>query len=132
VALLDRDIGPALIFVSGRTDEAYFGGEARELLRSNLALAKLRTLLLRVIAGFLLLSGVIFVSLAWFGVRDGRLWAVNALGLGGVLAIACWGWALLPYVRANIRLTLGDLPPFMWIPGLLTIPAVVLGWIGVA
>ncbi len=106
VPMHGRETGRGTLFTSGRADEAYFGRDVRQLMGSEPALTKLRTLLLTVIAGFLLLSGVVFVSLAWFGVRNGRLWAVITLGLGGIVAVFFWGLALLPYVQAKISLTL--------------------------
>ncbi len=117
-------------FVSQSTDEAYFGRSTSELHASDPAFSKLRTLLLTVIAGFLLLAGVLFLSLAWFGLRHGQTWALPSISLAGLLAIVFWALALLPYFRSGIHVTIGDLPPFMWIPALLIPPAIILGWIG--
>lgn len=119
------------IFVSHSTDQAYFGGSPSELLATDSALFKLRTLLLIVIAGFLLLAGFTFTLIAWFGLRQGQAWALVTLGISGLLAIGFWALALLPYFRAGIPVTIGDLPPFMWIPAALILPAILLGWIGV-
>jgi len=130
VPLLGKGIGPAIIFVSNSTDEAYFGTSPSELLASDPALSKLRTLLLTVIAGFLLLGGALFLSVAWFGLRQGQAWALTALSVAPILALGFWVLSLLPYARSGITLTIGDLPPFMWIPALLILPAIILGWIG--
>ena len=130
VPLLGKGIGPAIIFVSNSTDEAYFGRSPSQLLASDPALSKLRTLLLTVIAGFLLLAGVLFLSVAWFGLRQGHTWALTALAVAGILALGFWVLSLLPYARSGITLTIGDLPPFMWIPAIFTLPAIILGWIG--
>ena len=126
----NRGTGSEMLFVSHSTDAAYFGTSPSDLLASTPALAKLRTLLLTVIAGFLLLAGSTFVFLAWFGLRQGLAWALATLAIGGVLAIAWWALALLPYFRSGIRVTIGDLPPFMWIPAFLILPAIVLGSLG--
>ena len=130
VPLHDSGIGNQTLFVSHSTDSAYFGVPPSELLNSNSAIPKLRTLLLTVIAGFLLLSGSAFIFVAWFGLRTGQPWALAALGTGSGLAIVWWALALRPYFSAGIPVTLGDLPPFMWIPAALILPAVILGWIG--
>jgi len=130
VPLHDRSTGSEMLFVSHSTDSAYFGASPSELLASTPAIAKLRTLLLTVIAGFLLLSGSAFMLLAWYGLRTGQPWALGTLAIGAVLAIVWWTLALLPYFRSGIRVTLGDLPPFMWIPAILVLPAAILGWIG--
>lgn len=131
VPLHKQSTGSEILFVSVTTDSAYFGGSPSDLLTSTPALAKLRTLLLTVIAGFLLLAGTAFVLLAWFGLRSGQAWSLGALSIGALLALAWWALALLPYVRSGIPVTLGDLPPFMWIPAVLVLPAILLGWIGV-
>jgi hypothetical protein len=128
VPLHDKGAG----FVSPATDTAFFGKNPSDLLASDPAFRKLRTLLLTVIAGFLLLSGSLFVSLAWFGLKAGFAWALPALSIGCLLAIALWALALLPYFRAGIPVTVGDLPPFMWVPAALIVPATVLGWIGLS
>ena len=132
VPLHNKGIGAGTIFVSHTTDTAFFGRDASDLLASDAELRKLRTLLLTVIAGFLLLSGSLFISLAWFGLKAGFAWALPALSIGGLLAIGLWAFALLPYFRAGIPVTVGDLPPFMWIPTALIVPATVLGWIGLS
>jgi hypothetical protein len=130
VPLLGKGIGPEIIFVSNSTDEAYFGRSPSELLASDPALSKLRTLLLTVIAGLLLLAGILFLSVGWFGLRQGQTWALIALSVAGILALGFWVLSLLPYARSGITLRIGDLPPFMWIPALLILPAIILGWIG--
>lgn len=130
VPLHHRSTGSEMLFVSHATDSAYFGGSPSELLTSIPALSKLRTLLLTVIAGFLLLAGTLFIFLAWFGLRQGQDWALLALAVGGLLALGWWAFALLPYFRIGIPVTIGDLPPFMWIPAFLMPPAIALGWIG--
>ena len=122
--------GTEMIFVSHSTDTSYFGRSPSELLSSDVALSKLRTLLLTVIAGFLLLAGFLFLSVAWFGLKQGQLWALVALAVGGLLGMSFWALALLPYFRSGIPVTIGDLPPFMWIPAVLILPATLLGWLG--
>jgi len=70
------------------------------------------------------------ISLSWFGLRQGQGWALVALSLGGFAVLPFWWMALQPYFQKGVLLTLADLPPLMLIPGLLLVPAVVLGWIG--
>lgn len=121
---------PDILFVSHRTDTAYFGGTPPELASPGSALAKFRAMLLFVASGFLLMVGSLVFCIAWFGLRQGQSWALAALALGILVAISLWALALLPYARAGISLRIGDLPPFMWIPAVLILPAIVLGWIG--
>ncbi|HLE13490.1 MAG TPA: hypothetical protein VI776_01980 [Anaerolineales bacterium] len=82
------------------------------------------------IAGFLLLAGVLFISIAWFGLRQAQPWTLTSLFVAGLLALAFWALALSPYFRMGIPVTIGDLPPFIWIPAVLILPAIILGWIG--
>ena len=128
VPLHNKGLGAG--FVSESTDTAYFGTNPSDLLANDPPYRKLRTLLLTVIAGLLLLAGSLFVAIAWFALKLGQVWAVPALGLAEPLALLFWALALLPYFRSGIPVTLGDLPPFMWIPGVLIVPAILLGWIG--
>jgi len=118
------------MLVSQAADSAYFGASPDGQLASDPALSKLRSLLLTVIAGFLLLAGFLLVSFAWFGPRAGATWALVSLGLAGIVAIGFWALSRWPCVRSGVALTLCDLPPFIWIPTALILPAIVLGWIG--
>jgi len=127
---LHKRANPDYLFVSTPTDTAYFGAAPSELAPAGSALAKLRTLLLTVISGFLLLAVVLLISVAWFGLRQGQPWALASLALGILLAVAFWALALLPYFQARVPVSLGDLPPFIWIPAALLVPATILGWIG--
>ena len=127
---LHKRANPDYLFVSTPTDTAYFGGIPSELAPPGSSLAKLRTLLLTVISGLLVMAGVLVVSVAWFALREGHPWALATLAIGIALAVGFWALALLPYFQAQIPVTLGDLPPFMWVPAALLIPATVLGWIG--
>jgi len=130
MVLVSRWSGVRYLFVSNSADTAYFGEAPERLLEEDPALSKLRKLLLEVMAGFLVMAGVLFGAIAWFALRQAQPWALYALGTGGAAAIAFWAIALSPYVRQGVRLTLGDVPPFMWVPALLLVPALILGWIG--
>ncbi len=130
VPLHDRNIGSPAIFITERVDAAFFGRRPTELLTSDPALAKFRTMMLTVISGCLLLAGIMFILVAWFGLRARETWALVALAAGGALAVAWWGWALLPYFRAGVPMTFRDAPPFIKVPGILIVPATVLGWMG--
>jgi len=121
--LLDRGGG---LFVNHRTDSAYFGASPEVLLAADPALGKLRTVLLTVIAGFPISLGVTFLAVAWFALKEGRVWGLLTLAIAGVVAVLLWAVSLAPYYRAGIGFTLGDLPPFMWVPALLIIPGTIL------
>src|SRR3972149_11633835 len=61
---LHKRANPDYLFVSTPTDTAYFGGIPSELAPPGSALAKLRTLLLTVISGLLVVAGVLVGSVA--------------------------------------------------------------------
>lgn len=130
--LLNRGIGPTILIVSPRTDSIVFGRSPAELLRDDPALFQLRTILLRIIGGLLFAAGCFHLALTWFGLRQGQPWALAALTVGGLAVLPYWYLALRPYFQPGVNLTLGDTPPFMWVPAALLLPAVVLGWIGLA
>lgn len=129
-ALTGKNIGPPMVFISTRTDTAFFGEDPQTLLQGNRPLFLLRNMLVDVLAGFLTLSGLLVLALAWFGLRAAQPWALGALALGLPAALIFWVKALAPYPRAGVPLALGDIPPFMWLPALLYLPAVLLSWLG--
>lgn len=118
------------LFVSTRADTAFFGRAPAELTAADPALDKFRTLAIAVIAGLLLLAGMAFVLVSWFWLRTGSGWALATLSIATLLAVTLWIVALAPYVKAGARLTLADIPPFMWVPAALVLPATILGWLG--
>ena len=128
--LLNRNVGPSLLIVSNRTDSIVFGRSPEDLLRDDPALFKLRTILLHIMSGLLFALGCFHVAVVWFGLRQGQPWALAVLAIVGFAVLPFWWVALRPYLVREVALTLGDVPPFMWIPALLLLPAVFLGWIG--
>ncbi len=61
-----------MTFVSHFTEEPIFWESAGDLLTSKTALAKLRTLQLTAIAGFLLFAGLLFIFISWLDLRHGH------------------------------------------------------------
>jgi hypothetical protein len=128
--LHDRGIGTTMVFISPRTDRVLFGADPSELLR-NPALAQLRSLLLIALGGMLVAAGILVIATALFALRAGERWALFALTIAGIAVLPFWVLIFRPYVAAGAPLSLGDIPPFMWVPAALLVPAFVLGWIGV-
>jgi hypothetical protein len=122
--------GVTIIIISNRTDSQLFGQSPSELVRSDPAVGQLRAILLDIIGGLLFIAGLFHMAITWFGLRQGQTWALVVLAVGGIIALPFWFLALRPYLQASIALTLGDIPPFMWVPAALLIPATVLGWLG--
>lgn len=56
--------------------------------------------------------------------------AVAVMTIDGLAVLPLWYLVFRPYLRADISLSIGDMPPFIWVPTVLFVPAVVLGWIG--
>lgn len=122
---------PDYLFVSQPVDTAFFGAPPSQLAPLDSPLARFRTLLITVLSGALVLGGILFLFVAHFGLRQGHAWALPALAISGLVAVVFWAIALLPYFRAGIPVGLGDLPPFIWVPSALILPAVILGWLGI-
>lgn len=127
---LHKKANPDYLFVSRPADTSFFGADPSGLAPPGSPLAKFRTMLITVLAGFLVLGGTLVVSIALVPLRQGQTWALAALVGGVVPGIAFWGLALLPYVRSGVSLGIGDIPPLMWVPAVLILPATILGWIG--
>lgn len=128
---LHKRSSPDYLFVSRSADTSFFEADPATLAPPGSPLAKFRTMLIHVLAGFLVLGGTLVILIAWIPLRQGQAWALATLVGGIVPGIAFWALALLPYVRSGVRLGLGDIPPLMWVPAVLILPAAVLGWIGV-
>jgi hypothetical protein len=130
--LLNKGVGPEMLIVSTRPDTIVFGRSPSEILRDDPALFQLRTILIIIMGGLLFVSGCFQLTITWFGLRQGQPWALVALAIGGLAVLPFWYIALQPYFQQGVNLTLFDVPPFMWVPAALLLPAVVLGWIGLA
>ena len=121
-----------LLFLSLQTDTALYGAAPRTLLAADPALVQLRSTVFTALAGLLAGLGILELTVAWFGVRAGRRWAVVALIVSGTAMLPFWVVVLRPYLAAGIPVGLGDIPPFIWVPTALLLPATVLSVVGVA
>lgn len=127
---VDSDVGSGGLIISGRTDTVVFGDTPEHIRQTNPALIQLRRITVQMLAGMLIAAGVMVVALAWFGLRQGQTWALVTLAVAGVAVLPFWYLTLRPYFAPGVSPTLGDLPPFMWVPAALLVPAVLLGWLG--
>lgn len=121
--------GRRTLFTSPASDTVLFGGPPEELLAANTDLATLRHVTFRVIAGLLVAAGLLTMSVAWFALGETEIWALGLLTVVGVAVIPYWWITFGPYREVGVKLGLFDLPPFMWVPGLLMPVAAALGWI---
>jgi hypothetical protein len=128
--LHDRGIGTTMLFISPRADTALFGASPSDLI-ADPTVSRLRSLLLTALGGMLVAAGILVIATALFGLRAAERWALLALTIAGVAVLPFWVLIFRPYVAAGAPLALGDIPPFMWVPAALLVPAFVLGWIGV-
>lgn len=124
-----RGIGPTFIFISPRTDAALYGGPPDEILNSNSSLTIFRYTAIRVMGGLLMTTGLLTASLAWYGLREPRIWVLTILTIVGLGVIPFWWVSLTPYRDAGIKLALVDIPPFMWVAAVTMPVASILGWI---
>lgn len=122
--------GGSAFFFSEDADRAAIGSDTANLLAMHPGLNAIRQALFGAMAGLLLLGGTLEMGLAWFGVRPGARWAVAFLTLAAILCATLWLFVFAQYWRAGSRPTLGDTPPFIWVPTALHVPAIALGWIG--
>jgi len=122
----------SILFVSTRTDTRLYGATPAEVLTVNPALTQLRRTLLTAISGLLVGMGLLEVALAWFGLGGGHGWALLALAGSGAAMLPYWYLVFRPYRAAAIPLSIADLPPFIWFPAALLVPATVAGWIGLS
>ena len=125
----DSATGRTMLFMSPRTDAALFGVDSISLL-ADPALSRLRSLLMIALGSMLAAAGILVIAIALFALRAGHGWALATLTLAGLVVLPFWFLVFPPYVAAGIPLGLSDVPPFMWVPTTLLVPAVVLGWIG--
>ncbi|HEY5578310.1 MAG TPA: hypothetical protein VIL12_01330 [Acidimicrobiia bacterium] len=127
--MFESPLGKRTLFVSPSSDAALFGAPPAQLLVANPSLATFRRVMIPAIAGLLVASGLITAGVAWFGMMGGETWALTLLNAVGLVVIPFWWVVLGPYRAAGIALGLFDLPPFMWVPGLLMPAGAVLGWV---
>jgi hypothetical protein len=127
----ETSIGTRTLMTSPATDTDLFGAAPEKLLASDLRLSTLRRVMLRAIAGLLVAGGLLTTATAWYGLRRPTIWALTLLTAVTVLVLPYWWISFGPYREAGIRLRLLDLPPFMWVPGILMPLASVLGWLDV-
>lgn len=90
----------------------------------------MRTIIFNMLGGMLVAAGLLVMAAAWFGLRQGQTWTLGTLGIAGVVVLPFWWLVFQPYLQAGAPLTFADIPPFIKIPGVLLVPALVSGWIG--
>ena len=118
------------LIISYRTDKRFFGDEPQKIFQENTSVYKMAQVTLAMLAGMLFIAGIYIVSVTWFGLKAGLPWAYYTLAVAGIAGLPFWWLVFRPYFNAGITITLADAPPFIWVPSLLYLPAVILGWIG--
>jgi hypothetical protein len=95
--------GGRFLIISARTDLALFGAAAPELIAADPALGRLRTIVLVMLAGMLLASGIFEIAVALFALREGHAWALAALVLAHAAVLPFWWTVFEPYRAAGTR-----------------------------
>lgn len=127
VPMMDTAGGRSTLLFSGPKDTKAFGSTPAQALDDDPNLAKLRTALFRVLAGFLVVAGLMVVALGWLAWRRGEAWAYWTLASVAILVLPFWLLAAKPFLDSGTTIGLGDIPPFMWVTTLLWMPAIALG-----
>lgn len=111
-------------------DEVLFGHAPSQIILDQPAAGLLYRLAIDLIGGLILVFGVFQVALAWFALRRGEWWALWALVVGDLLFVYAWSWVVQVYIKRGAPLTFFSLPPNLWIPAILLIPAAVSSFLG--
>lgn len=127
---MDARIGKPGIIISYQTDVKLFSGEPEKILDTNSDLVKTRRIILNMLAAMLVACGILIIGVTWFGLKTGNLWSLILLAIVGIVVLPFWWLVFKPYLDAGIKITLADVPPFIWVPGSLFLPAIIFGWIG--
>lgn len=114
--------------VSQRSDAQAYGSAPEEIMEREPAVRTFRNVVWTIVAGLLTGLGLLEIVVALFGARTAQVWAVATLTAVALVLVVFWLIALVPYFRSGAPMTLADLPPFMWVPALLHLPAVALAW----
>lgn len=118
--------------LSGRIDALFFGKSIEQIIRDNPQLLEIDRYSLYVRAGIWLAFSIFQIALAWFGMRQGQIWAFWAIVLANIVALAGWLAVILPVIQKRIPLGF-DLPPVVLILAAVVLPiAGVLGWVGLS
>lgn len=125
--MMNTDLGRSSLIFSNSVDNKTFGAPPREVLEGEPNVAKLRTIVLRMLAGFLVVAGILVMAVAWFGWRHNQAWALWTLTATALAVVPFWIASAWPAVEAGARIRLADVPPFMWVTTALWAPAILTG-----
>lgn len=130
--LMDTGTGRQMVFMSPGADAELYGRAPSEVLAPGTDIGLFRVSAFRALAGMLVVGGVMVIGVAVWWLGDRTAAPLVLLSIVSAAVLPYWWFVTAPYRSAGIRLTLGDLPPFMWIPGTLMFLATVLGWLAYA
>lgn len=116
---------------SAKADEIWFGWPPAEVVTENPRVGQLLLVFLDFMMGFMLAIGIVMMGIAWFGLRQGQIWAlwITVAGYAGFLAYY-WLLAVVPFMREFGFRYMEIWHPFALIPTVLVPIAAVLAWIG--
>ena len=124
------DSGDGALVFSGRMDSSFFGRDVRDVIRNDPVMAQADLYTMYVRAGLWLAFGIFQISLVWFGMRDGQVWAFWTVVCANVAALVGWLLVALAYAQKGVAFGL-DLPPIVFLLPMFLVPvASILGWIG--
>ena len=118
-----------LVF-SPRSDKAAFGKSAKEIVDQDPSVMVTKISIYQLHFGMYLAVAILHFCLVWFGLRHGHAWALWALAASDVAIVFFFLMAVRTFSTQLTQLHFGDLPPFIYVPGMILPFAVILGWLG--
>lgn len=119
---------PGIVSLSSKVDQQTWNQSSEQLLQDPVVRG-LRTHHHIMLGGLLVMLGSTELALAWTGLRAGEPLALVALTVAWLGSVAYWVAMVLQFTRAGAHVTLWDLQPFVWVPTLLLLPGIILGWL---
>lgn len=120
---------PGIVGLSARSDRKMWGRPSKELLEDRVV-RDLRTHHAIVISGLLVGFGVVQMALGGYAASQGMTWAIVTLTAMGVVMVPYWAAMVAQFVRAGVRVGLGDVQPFVWVHMMLWLGGVAFAWAG--
>jgi len=124
--------GGNALFFTERSDTGAYGKPPAEIVASEPGVDTYRHVVWLTWAAFLGAVGVMEAAVAWFGLREGASWALAVLAVEAVLLAVFWAAIIGIYLGKGAAVSLGDVPPLMWLTMALHAPALVLAWRGLS
>jgi hypothetical protein len=123
--------GSPSIFLSADVEQPMLGRPTADLMADSPGLARILGLVMDAFLGMMLGFAILLAAIAWFGLRDGQVWALWTAVLGNVAMLGIyWGVAIGPFLRESGVGYFRIWHPYALVPTILVPIGAILGWIG--